>query len=197
MNDLKFAIRQLLKNPGFTAVAVLTLALGIGANTTVFSWTRAVLLHPLRGVADAERLVTLETLTAAGGYIDSSYPDFRDYRDQSQSLAGVIAFHDRPLSFGTDEQPERVWAEFVSGNFFDVLGVKPAAGRFFLFEEQEEAPGKRSVAVLSAQFWQRRFNADPTIIGKTIRLNQQELTVVGIAPANFAGTIVGLSFDVW
>jgi predicted permease len=197
LSDLKYAIRSLLKNPWFTAVVIVTLALGIGANTTVFSWARAVLLHPLRGVADAERLLTLETLTPAGGYIDSSYPDFRDYRDQSQSLAGVIAFHDRPLSFGANERPERVWAEFVSGNFFEVLGVKPVAGRFFRTEEQEEVPGKHAVAVISEPFWQRHFNADPAVIGKTIRLNGHELTVLGVAPAQFAGTIVGLSFDVW
>src|SRR5262245_23893067 len=197
MNDLKFAFRQLLKNPGFTAVAVVTLALGIGTNTTVFSWMRGVMLHPLRGVPEAERLVTLESLNVTGGYIDSSYPDFRDYRDQARSLAGLIAFHDRPLSFGADDQPERVWAEFVSGNFFDVLGVAPAAGRFFLAEEQEEAPGKHPVVVLSARFWQKRFQGDPAILGKTIRLNRQELTVVGIAPAEFTGTIVGLAFDVW
>ena len=197
MNDLRFAFRQLLKNPGFTAVAVLTLALGIGANTTVFSWTRAVLLHPLHGVAESERLVTIETLTAAGGYIDSSYPDFRDYRDQAQLLAGVIAFHDRPLSLGEDDQPERVWAEFVSGNFFNMLGVRPRAGRFFLPEEQGDAPGKSPVVVLSANFWERRFNSDPAIIGQTVRLNRQELTVIGIAPPEFTGTIVGLAFDLW
>src|SRR5262245_25991883 len=114
MNDMKFALRQLLKNPGFTTVAVLMLALGIGANTTVFSWMRGVLLHPLRGIMEAERLVTLETLNVTGSYIDSSYPDFWDFREQAQSLAGVIALHDRPLSFGSDEHPERVWAEFVS-----------------------------------------------------------------------------------
>lgn len=196
-SELKQSLRSLSKSPGLVAVIVLTLALGIGVNATVFSWVRSVLLNPLHGVPAAERLVTLETMTPAGGYIDSSYPDFRDYRDHAQSLEGVLAFAERPLSFGSDERPERVWAQFVSGNFFDVLGVKPLAGRFFLKEEQEDVANKHAVAVISAQFWRSHFNSDPSIVGKTIRLNRQELTVVGVAPDAFRGTIVGLAFDVW
>ena len=101
------------------------------------------------------------------------------------------------MSLGNGTEAERVWAELVSGNFFDVLGVRPAAGRFFRAEEQEEAPGKHPVAVISARFWRRHFHADPQIVGKTIRVNRQELTVVGVAPTEFSGTEVGLSFDLW
>lgn len=197
-SNLKFAVRSLSKAPWLTAVVVVTLAVGIAANTAVFSWTRGVLLNPLRGVADVGRLFALETLPPAGGRtIELSYPDFRDYRDSSQSLAGAIAFHERAVSLGDGIQTERVWAQFVSGNFFDVLGVNPVTGRFFSAEEQEAAPGKYPVAVISERVWQRRFATDPAIIGKPVRLNGQDLTVIGVAPAVFSGTIVGLSYDFW
>jgi predicted permease len=196
---LKYSVRSLLKTPWLTAVVAITLAVGIAANTAVFSWTRGVLLHPLPGVADVGRLFAMETLPPAGGgaYIEISYPDFRDYRDSSRSLAGAIAFQDRALSLGEGTQAELVWAEFVSGNFFDVLGVRPVTGRFFRTEEQEDAPGKHPVVVISERFWQRHFHADPEIIGKAVRLNGRELTVIGVAPAEFLGTIVGLSYDFW
>ena len=190
LSSLKYAVRSLAKTPWLTAVVTITLALGIAANTAVFSWTRGVLLNPLHGVADAQRLVSLETVYPNGEYAHSSYPDFRDYRDSSRSLAGAIAFDDRSLSLGNEDQAERVWAEVVSGNYFDVLGVRPAAGRFFRAEEQEEAPGKHPVTVISARFWRRHFHADPQIVGKTIRVNRQELTVVGVAPTEFLGTEV-------
>ena len=198
-SELKYAVRSLAKTPWLTAVVVITLALGIAANTAVFSWTRGVLLHPLRGVADVGRLFAMETIPPAGvgRNLDVSYPDFRDYRDSSRSLAGAIAFHDRALGLVDGAQAERVWAEFVSGNFFDVLGIRPVTGRFFQTGEREDAPGKHPVAVISARFWQRHFHADPAIIGKVVRLNGRELTVIGVAPAEFSGAVVGLSYDFW
>jgi len=198
-SELKYAVRSLAKTRWLTAVVAITLAVGIAANTAVFSWTRGVLLHPLRGVADVGRLFALETLPPAGvgRNIEISYPDFRDYRDSSRSLAGAIAFHERALSLGDGIQAERVWAQFVSGNFFDVLGVRPVTGRFFRTEEREDAPGKYPVAVISERIWQRRLHADPEIIGKAVRLNGRELTVIGVAPAEFLGTIVGLAYDFW
>ena len=196
-STLKYSVRSLLNTPWLTAVVVITLALGIAANTAVFSWTRGVLLHPLRGVADAQRLVSLETVRVNGDYGDSSYPDFLDYRDSSRSLAGAIAFHEQSLILENENQVERVWAEFVSGNFFDVLGVRPAAGRFFDTEEQADAAGKHPVAVISDRFWRRHFDSDPQVVGKTIRVSRQELTVIGVAPREFSGTTVGYSFDLW
>jgi len=196
-SGLKFAIRSLLKTPWFTAVVAVTLALGIAANTAVFSWTRGVLLQPLRGISEPQRLYDLETASRAGNYDQSSYPDFRDYRDTSRSLASVIAFHDQPLTMGPDEHAERVWGQFVSGTFFDVLGVRPIAGRFFSTEEQADVSGKYPVAVIGARLWRQHFHSDLKIIGKTIRLNRRYLTVVGVAPDEFAGTTVGSSYDVW
>src|SRR5262249_43014498 len=150
-------------------------ALGIAANTAVFSWTRGVLLNPFRGVADGQRLVSLERVNPTGDHGGFSYPDFLDFRYSSRSLAGAIAFQQDHLALGNASEAERVWVEFVSGNFFDVLGVRPAAGRFFRAEEQEEAPGKHPVGVISARFWQRHFHADSQVVGKTIRVNGQEL----------------------
>jgi predicted permease len=197
-SELKYAVRSLLKTPWLCVVVTITLAVGIAANTAVFSWTRGVLLNPLHGVADGQRLVSLETVYPTGEYTGgSSHPDFRVYRDSSRSLAGVVAFHREVLSLENGTEAERVWVELVSGNYFEVLGVRPAAGRFFRAEEQEEAVGKHPVAVISARFWRRHFNADPQIVGKTIRVNRQELTVVGVAPTEFSGTEVGLRFDLW
>lgn len=197
-SNLKYAVRSLLKTPWLCAVVVITLALGIAVNTAVFSWTRGVLLNPLRGVADGQRLLSLELVWPTGEYVGgSSYPNFRDYRDSSRSLAGVIAFQQEALSLGDEDHAERVWAEMVSGNFFDVLGVRPAAGRFFLPEEQEEAAGKYPVAVISDRFWRRHFDADPQVVGKTIRVNRHELTVIGVAPKEFLGAETGLSYDLW
>src|SRR3569833_749381 len=195
--ELKYAVRSLLKTPWFTAVVAVTLALGIAANTAVFSWTRGVLLEPLKGISEPQRLYDLETASRAGNYDQSSYPDFRDYRDSSRSLAGVIAFNDQPLTMGTDEHAQRVWGEFVSGTFFDVLGVRAIAGRFFNTEEQADVAAKYPVSVISARLWRQNFHSDPQIIGKNIRLNRRYLTVVGVASDEFVGATTGGLYDVW
>ncbi len=197
MKDLRFALRLLAKHPGFTATAVLSLALGIGATTTVFSWMQGVLFDPLPGVADAGRIVAVESVTPSGAYIDSSWLDYRDIRNRAKSFTGTLAFRDRPLRMGADESSERVWALFVSGNYFEVLGVRPAAGRFFDAGEQQERPGAAPVAVISYGLWQRRFQGQPTAVGGVIRLNRRELTIVGVAPPAFRGTINGLTYDVY
>src|SRR5712692_8305285 len=195
--DLKYAARTLAKNPGFAVVVVLSLALGISANTTAFGWIEAVLRNPLQGVAHGERMVSIETVTPSGETIDSSYYDYRDYRDKARSLDGAVVFKDRPLSLGDEKSSERVWSLMVSGNYFQFLGLRPAAGRFFSAEEQDEKPNAHPVAVLSAGLWKSKFNSDPKILGKTIKLHRQDFTIVGVAPAEVQGTIVGLSFDIY
>jgi predicted permease len=195
--DLKYAARMLVKNPGFAAVVVLSLALGIGASTTTFGWIQAVLRNPLQAVEYGERLVSIETVTPAGETIDSSYYDYRDYRDKASTLDGAVVFKDRPLSMGDEKSSERVWGLLVSGNYFDFLKLRPAAGRFFSAEEQEDKPNAHPVAVVSAGLWKSKFNSDPKISGKTIKLNRQDFTIVGVAPADFQGTIVGLTFDIF
>jgi len=195
--DLRYGIRMLAKSPGFTAVAIITLALGIGATTTVFTWIDGVLLHPLPGVEKPDELLSFETVAANGEFLTTSYPDYRDYRDHLTSLAGLAATQIEPLSVGEEDHAEQVWGELVSGNYFAVLGVKPALGRAFLPEEYGDKPGAFPIVVISYGLWRRRFNSDPQAVGKTIRVNRQELTIVGVAPPDFRGTIGGLAFDLW
>ena len=196
MQDVRYGLRTLAKRSGFTTVAVLTLALGIGANTTAFSWLNAILLNPLPGVAGADKLVSITGATRAQPLISFSHQDYRDYRDRNQSLSGFIAFDDVALSLSGAEAPERVWGQIVSGNFFDVLGVRALHGRTFLPDE-DKAPGAHPVAVVSQELWQERFHGESFGAGRSITLNNQPFTVVGIAPPEFQGSVTGLRFDVW
>ncbi len=194
--DLKYAIRMLMKHPGFTLIAVLSLALGIGANTTVFSWVSAILLEPLPGTSDAGRLVVPEFQGRNDSNISLSYPDYVDYRDRNSVFSGIIVHDIEALSLGYDDQAERIWAEVVSGNYFDVLGVRPGPGRAFLPEE-DTTPGTHPVVVLSHGLWQRRFGGDPETVGRIVQLNKHPFTVIGVAPEGFQGTEVALSLDAW
>ena len=197
LQDLRYAFRVWGRNPGFTAVAVLTLAIGIAANTTVFSWIDAVLLRPLPGVSAGPELVAFETLTPNGEFITTSYPDYRDYRDHLRTLDGLAVAQPQAFSVGEADHTERVWGELVSGNYFAVLGVKPVLGRVFSADEYGDKQGGYPVAVIGAGLWQRRFNGDPGVIGQTIRVNRQQLTIVGVVPAEFRGSIPGLTFQIW
>jgi len=195
--DVRFGFRMMRRNPGVTAVAILTLAIGIAASATVFSWIDAVLLEPLGGVTEANRLVTLETVTANGEWVPNSYPDFIDFRDHLKLFDGIAVSRPSAISVGRDEHAERVWGELVSGNLFAVLGVKPEAGRFFLPSEYGDTPGAFPVAVISDRYWRSHFGANPEVIGQTIRINQHELTIVGVAPPEFHGSMPVASFDLW
>jgi putative ABC transport system permease protein len=184
IQDLRFGVRMLMKSPGFTLIAVLTLALGIGANTALFSVINGVLLRPL-AYHDPDRLVWLGHKAAKPNQASAiSPPTFVDYRNQCQSFENLTA-----LMYGTgfnltgDGEPERLQGRRVSANFFDTLGVAPALGRGFLAEE--DAPERNRVVVLSHGLWQRRFGADQDIVGKALRLDGQSFTVVGIMPAAF------------
>src|SRR5688500_2964973 len=193
---MRHALRSLAKSPGFTVVAVLTLALGIGATTTVFSWIDRVLLNPLPGVADAHRIVALETRTPAGELIATSYPDFRDYRAQAKSFSHLLVHKERPLNLGVGGSAERVWAQMVSGNFFEALGVRPRLGRFFLADDRADDLASAPVVVISEALWRRRFGSEADIVGRTGKPHQQDFTVIGVAPAAFLGVPNGLAFDV-
>ncbi len=197
--DLRYGARMLVKKPGFTLIAVLTLALGIGANTAIFTWLKAIFLQPLPGVAASHRLVTLHSVLTRSGNraIALSYPDYRDYRDRNKVFSGLTAFDLSTFNLlDGDGQPERIWGLLVSGNYFDVLGVRAAVGRTFAPDE-DRTPGTHPVVVISHQLWQRRFAADPALIGKTIKLNQRDFTVIGVAAAGFSGSFVGATFDLW
>jgi predicted permease len=190
LQDLRYGVRLLLKNPGFTLAAVLSLALGIGANSTIFSLVNAVLLHPLP-VADASSLVAVFTTDernkgAFSNLLPSSRLNFEDYRERSHTLAGLVVHQGVALSLAGKGEAEQVFGEIVSADFFSFLGVKPVLGRAFLPDE-DRVPGQALVTVLSYNFWQRRLGGSPDIVGQTLMLNGHAFTVVGVAPRGFKG----------
>jgi predicted permease len=197
VQDVRFGFRMLLRNRAYTAVAVLTLAIGIGVSATAFTWINAVLLQPLGGVAQPDRLVTLESITPGGGWVPNSYPDYVDFRDRLKLLDGIAVTKPVAFSVGREDHADRVWGELVSGNFFSVLGVTPEQGRVFLPAEYGDAPGSFPIVVISDRYWRSHLNADPSVIGKTLRINQHELAIVGVAPPAFHGSMPVTAFDLW
>ncbi|WP_321477243.1 ABC transporter permease [uncultured Paludibaculum sp.] len=196
-HELRLAIRVLRNGPEFTLVAVCVLALGIAANTTVFSWIDTFLLRPLPGVAAADRVVSIEELPPDGGPSPCAHPDFRDFQRQMTTVSGVISTHNTFFTIGQDDRPRRAMGEIVSANYFAVLGVKPFLGRMFLPEEDRDESGAFPIAVISHRLWRNHFVSDPAIAGRVVRINGRPLTVVGVAAPDFAGTIGGAAMDVW
>ena len=177
--DLRYAWRALQRNPGFTAAAVATLALGVGANTAIFSVVNAVMVRPIPGLAGPERLVWI-THTERGRARRVSYPDIVDYRGRQDVFSGVAAVDDTPAHVATAGEAERVTAQIAGGDFFTILGVAPQIGRVFTAADEE---ARRPAAVLSDAYWRTRFSADPGVIGATLTINGRAWTVVGVAPA--------------
>jgi predicted permease len=196
IGDLRHAWRGLRAMPLVSIVIVASLGLGIGANTTVFSWLQMVRWKPLPGVADAGRLQTVETRTTQGAYVGTSWPRFLDFQQRSRSFAWLLASRPTPLTVGDAPAVERATALFVSGNYFEALGQRPAAGRL-LAPADAEAPGRQPVAVISHDYWQTHYGTARTAVGSTIRVNGQALEIVGVAPPRFQGTTLGLAFDLW
>jgi putative ABC transport system permease protein len=182
LQDLKYGLRQLGRNPGFTAVAVLTLALGIGANTAMFSVVNGVLLNPLP-YPQPDRLVALYSRTAQFSNSSISYPNFLDWVRLNHSFSALAAYRADNFTLTGVGEPERVPVEFISASFFSLLRIKPALGRWFT--PQEDEVGAAPVVVLSGGFWKRKFGASPDIVGTAITLNGTSYTVVGVLPANF------------
>ncbi|MFY9610997.1 MAG: ABC transporter permease [Blastocatellia bacterium] len=195
--DIRYGVRMLLKSPGFTIVAVLSLALGIGANTAVFSIVSQFLFAPLP-VDEPNRLVTISTSDVKNpGPLPTSHLNFLDYRDKNEAFSDILAYSFAPVNYsGGSGESKQLFALVVSGSYFDVLGVRAALGRTFLPDE-DKTPGTHPVAVISYAAWQRDFGADPQLVGKTISLNRQDFAVVGIAPKDFTGTDLGFSPDLW
>jgi predicted permease len=195
IKDLRYAVRMLFKSKGLTVIAVLSLAIGIGANTAIFGIANAILFRP-RPVANPDQLVFLYSGDKEEPFHASSYPSYLDFRERNQVFTDMAAYGISQFKLGGADQVQQVWGEVVSGNYFQVLGVQPVLGRGFLPEE-DKTPGTNPVAVISYDLWQRRFNSDPSLIGKTISLNNQTLTVVGVAPQPYTGMMRGLAMDVW
>jgi putative ABC transport system permease protein len=195
IREFRYGLRALLKSPGFTIIAVLTLALGIGANSTIFSWINSTLLNPIPGVAHASQYVEL-TAGPAGDDAPISYPDYVDLRDRNHTLSSLVTYALWPVDMTGNAKPERVWAMFSSANFFDALGVHPILGRGFLPFEGTK-PGGAPVVVISYRLWQTYFGSDPSVIGRTVQINKRSYAIIGVTPAVFQGPQSGLRADMW
>jgi predicted permease len=201
--DLRFGLRMLAKSPGFTAIAVITLALGIGANTAIFSLMNQVLLQRLP-VKNPDALVILRAPGPVTGHVSSdgdgtesfSYPMYKGLRDNNSVFSGVLARYGFSASVASRGQTDRASGELVSGNYFEVLGVQPAVGRVFS-QDDDRLPGAQPVAVLSHSYWTRHFGADPSVLNKVLLINNVEMTVVGVAKAGFSGVQVGKTPDIF
>lgn len=196
IKDIRYGVRMLTKNPGVSLVAVITLALGIGANTAIFSGVSAFLMRPL-SVPNPNDLVRPMEIAEDRGVTDEfSYPDFLDYRDQSTSFSGLAAEDMLQAAIDAENQNDVIWGQVVSANYFDLIEVKPILGRTFLPDEDKN-PGANAVVVLSHSFWQRRLGSDPNVVGKTVQLNNRGYQVIGVTPDYFVGTKFALALDFW
>jgi predicted permease len=189
LQDIRFGFRQLMKQPGFVVLAITSMALGIGANTSIFSLVDTALLRPL-AVKEPSRLMELYgTINNGAEWSLQSYPNYKDYRDRNTVFSGLFIYRVVVSGLTVNNTSQRVWGYLVSGNYFDVLGVKPMLGRAFLPEEDQTADS-HPVAVISYNCWQRRFAGDPEIVGKSVEFNSRPFTIIGVAPKGFIGTEV-------
>jgi len=194
LQDLRYAVRILLKNPGFTSVAVLTLALGIGANAAIFSVTDAVMFK-LLPARNPKQLVYFRLLSPEGHGSAFSLAEFEKFRDLNHSFSGLFAFDTTRLVVNVDGQPDFVWGQCVSGTFYSVLGVDVTVGR--ALTNDDDQPGRPAVAVMSYDYWKRKFALDPSVVGKTITMKGIPFAIVGVTAARFRGIELGDSTDVW
>jgi predicted permease len=195
--SLAYSVRRLRKNPGLSLVIALSIGLGIGANTTVFTWMESLVLNPYPLVKHPEDLMAVNVTSADGkDSLPVSYPTYLDWREQSKSFEGLVAHSLVRVNLrkGNDAAGEPVWGEMTSGNYFDVIGVPAVVGRTFAPDEERNAA---HVAVLSHSLWQRKFGGDVSILGKQILLNGVDVTIIGIAPQGFKGVFAGYGFDLW
>jgi len=195
--DLRYGARMLLKRPGLTLIAVVTLALGIGANTAIFSLVNTVLLRPLP-VDRPEQLVSLNSVSPTGenNVPTFSYPNYRDYRDRNEVLDGLLCYRFAPISLSNNGVNERMWSYLVSGNYFDVLGVKPALGRFFT-QEDDKTPGAYPVTVITYNCWRKRFAGAADAIGRSVIINGRSFSIIGVAQQGFHGSEISYVPEMW
>ena len=196
--ELRFTIRGLRRAPVFLAVAVITLAIGIGGATAVFTVIDASLLRPLPQVSEPEQLVTVERVQPTGPAAEFSYPDYRDLKERASTLAGLAAFNGTSMALEDAAGSERAWVGYVSDDFFQVLGVRPAAGRLFQPSGPSGKGGEaEAVAIIGHALWQRRFAGAATVIGSTVKLDGRTFTIVGIAPPGFIGAMRPNPMELW
>jgi predicted permease len=194
--DVRYAFRTLLNSPGFSAIAILTLALGIGANSTIFSWINSTLLNPIPGAAHTGNILAFTSGGNSRVPVPFSYPDFIDLRNRTTSFSSLAGSAIYPLNLTGKAKPERTWGTLASANYFDFLGVHPILGRGFLPSEDDQ-PGGAQVVVISYRLWQLRYGGDASVIGRTIQINEHPYTIVGVAPPVFQGTQTSLRSELW
>jgi hypothetical protein len=192
VQDVRFGFRMMRKSPGFTAVAVLTLACGICANAVVFSVLNALVLRPI----DLPQAQNLYMVEYGKHHLMQSYPDYVDLRDRSRALEGVVAFDMAAVGLDSGQGSSRAMGYESSGNYFDVLGIQPYLGRFF-HGSDEHGPDSAPYMVLSYAYWQSHFQGDRGVVGRTIQLNKYPFTVLGVAPPQFRGTALFFAPDLW
>ncbi len=196
LGDLRNAGRSISRMPGLAAVIVVSLAIGIGVNTTIFSWIQMILFEPMPAVRGAANFLLVEPRTETGGYPGASWLEYRDLQTQVPALRDIVASQMVPFNVGETGRTERTHGQLVSGNYFSALGLRPAIGRFIRPEEAER-PGTEPVVVISYDYWQTRFRGAPDAVGKELRVNERNLIVIGVAPRDFQGTMVPLKFELW
>ena len=198
LQDIKFALRQMRRSPGFTITAILTLALGIGALTTVATWTNAVLYNPWPHVAAPRELRFVDATVLGNNGYSVHYDNYRFMRESGHSWKDAIAFAQTTVNLNeADAQPQAIAIGLVSSNYFQFLGLRPQSGRFFPPNSNDRAYGATDEIVLSDALWRDRFNADPAIVGRAISINRHPFTVVGISPQSFAGIFGGVAEAAW
>jgi predicted permease len=196
LRDLREATRSIRRAPFVSAVIVASIALGIGVNTTVFSWLQAIVIQPIPGVKDASAVRLVEPRTERGGYPGTSWLEYRDLQARVEPFRDLVAFRMTPLDVGIADVSDRAYAQLVSGNYFSALGLRPAIGRL-IRPEDVVRPGAEPIVVVSERFWRAHLAGSPSVVGQTLRVNDRPVTVVGVAPAGFQGTVLMLSFDLW
>ncbi len=194
--DLRHAGRMIARMPVLAIVVVLSLGVGIGANLVIFSWIQAVVLKPIPGVARAASFYLVEPRTETGTNPGMSWLEYRDLRERLPAFPDLLAFRMSPLYVGEPGQVERAYGLLVSANYFSGLGLQPALGRFFLADEVSHAGGE-PVVVISHEYWQSQFAGATTVIGRTVRVNSRDFTIIGVSPRGFQGTVLRLKFDLW
>lgn len=195
IQDIRYAVRMLLKRPVFTLVAILSLALGSGANTAIFSLINTVLLRPLP-IRQPAQLVALNNVSEGRTFPTHSYPNYKDLRDHNDVFDSLIAYRLQPLSLSYDGANERLWGYLVSGNYFETLGVQPTLGRAITTDDDSQ-PGAHPVAVISHKYWQRSFGGAADVIGKEIIVNGRSYSIIGVAPQGFTGTEIVSAAELW
>jgi len=196
VRDIRHAARSIVRMPVLATVVVASLAIGIGVNAAIFSWIQGLVFKPLPGVRDAASFQLIEPRSDIGSHVGTSWPEYRDLRERLTSFREILAYKMVPLTIGASPNTFRAYGQLVSGNYFSALGLEPSLGRFPTPDEVSRA-GSEPVVIISQGFWKTRLGGAPDVVGRRIRVNEQDLTVIGVAPPKFQGTVTMIDFDLW